>query len=393
MDGRDPLARPENDPVTRGARACPIRPIAMLLAIAVVSASACGSADRSPTPAVEPSPVGRSAPTESVSPSTVHGGVDPAAGASPRTDTSHSPVVTPRPAATTVPPAAAPTAPVADPVIFAYDRSRPLRARESELDATPGARHEHVIYEGADGERVPAILSLPARGKAPFACIVVGHGFRGDKTSLPVGDLLARAGFASFAIDARAHGERRDEETLRRVETDPAALERMLRETVIDMRRGVDYLSTRAGCDPARIGYLGASMGGFLGAMLAGVDERVQAPVLLVSGGDWSTMLESSVAREFRRRATSAGIERARRLLDPIDPVRWVGRISPRPVLMIAGDADTAVPPASARALHAAAREPKTVVWYHGGHTMPAADEGQRILTTVALWLAGHLGP
>jgi dipeptidyl aminopeptidase/acylaminoacyl peptidase len=222
---------------------------------------------------------------------------------------------------------------------------------------------------------------------------VLGHGFRGDKSSLPVGDLLARAGFAAFAIDARAHGERRDDEVLRAVETDAAALERMLRETVTDMRRGVDYLASRAECDPARIGYIGASMGGFLGAMLAGSDERIQAPVLLVSGADWTTMLQSSVARAFRERATPAVIEEARRLLDPIDPIHWVGRISPRPVLMIAGDADTAVPPASARALHAAANEPKTVVWYDGGHTLPGAQERQRILATVASWLVEHLGP
>jgi fermentation-respiration switch protein FrsA (DUF1100 family) len=126
--------------------------------------------------------------------------------------------------------------------------------------------------------------------------------------------------------------------------------------------------------------------------MLAGADERIQAPVLLVSGADWPTMLASTEARLFLAQATPAEIEAAGRLLDPIDPVHWVGRISPRPVLMIAGDADRSVPPESARALHAAAREPKTVVWYHGGHAIPSEAESERVFRTIAIWLVEHLG-
>jgi cephalosporin-C deacetylase-like acetyl esterase len=229
-------------------------------------------------------------------------------------------------------------------------------------------------------------------GDGPFACVVLGHGLRGDKRWPEVFDLLANAGFATFSIDARFHGERRNPDALGQLFTDPSILERMLRETVIDMRRGIDYLETRPECDAGRIGYIGASMGGFLGSLLAGSDERVKAPVLLVSGADWPTMLESTETAEFRRRATPDAIERARRLLDPIDPIHWVGRISPRPVLMIAGDADRAVPPASARALHAAANEPKQVIWYRGGHGLPGGGETRRLMLTIGGWLVEHLG-
>ncbi len=280
----------------------------------------------------------------------------------------------------------------ADPATFEYDRSVPLDAEVTRVSTTRLARVERLRYRGADGEEVPAILSLPTSGDAPYACVLLGHGLRGDKHWPEVFDLLAQGGFAGFAIDARYHGERRDHAALQRLFDDPSVLERMLRETVIDMRRGIDYLETRPECDPERIGYIGASMGGFLGTMLAGVDDRVQAPVFLVSGADWRTMLDSSEAAQFRDRATQADIERARALLDPIDPVHWVGLISPRPVLMVAGDADRAVPPASARALHDAAGDPKTVIWYRGGHGLPGGAETRRIMTSVAGWLFEHLG-
>jgi fermentation-respiration switch protein FrsA (DUF1100 family) len=220
-----------------------------------------------------------------------------------------------------------------------------------------------------DDEREP-ILDDPNGGRNPYG---------------------ASGGLGSFAIDARFHGERSDWQALQRVTRDPLLLERMLRETVVDTRRGLDVLETRTDVDPRRIGYLGISMGGFLGAMLAGSDERVQAPVLLVSGADWPTMLDSAEARDLRGLPEEV-LGDAAAILDPIDPKHWVGRISPRPVLMIAGDADDAVPPASARALHEAAREPKQVVWYRGGHTLPSGSEQGRVLALIGSWLLEHLG-
>ncbi len=285
-----------------------------------------------------------------------------------------------------------PPSSAADPSLFAYDPTVPLSPRVVRSRDTRHARIDQLTFAAADGQRVPALFSRPLTARDPTACILLGHGLRGDKESFRLWDLLAQAGFSSLAIDARAHGERRDPVTLERLATEPRVLERLLRETVVDMRRAIDYLATRSECDPARTGYLGASMGGFLGTMLAGVDERVQAPVLLVSGADWPTMLGSTEAQLFLRGATPQDIREAGALLDPIDPKHWAPLISPRPVLMIAGDADLAVPPAAARALHEAAQEPKTIIWYEGGHALPSGAETERIFGRIALWLVEHLG-
>lgn len=127
-----------------------------------------------------------------------------------------------------------------------------------------------------------------------------------------------------------------------------------------------------------------------LGALLAGSDTRVQAPVLVVAGGDWRTVL-----RDPRNPWLPAGVIGPAHLndsvhvLDPTDPVHWVGCISPRPVLKVNGDADEVIPVAAADALHNAAREPKQVEWYHGGHS-PQGIEAVMQLAVVSAWVGKY---
>ena len=118
-------------------------------------------------------------------------------------------------------------------------------------------------------------------------------------------------GFGVFSIDSRRSGDRGRPGELEEAGADPVALEAMLRGTVVDLRRGIDYLLHRGECHPRRIGYVGLSMGGFLGSMLAGVDERVAAPVLVVSGADWRVFLEGSDALLSGVEADAAALEHA----------------------------------------------------------------------------------
>jgi fermentation-respiration switch protein FrsA (DUF1100 family) len=133
-------------------------------------------------------------------------------------------------------------------------------------------------------------------------------------------------------------------------------------------------------------------MGGILGSIACGVDNRLQAPVLALAGGDFKRISANSslsgvqkARSEFPQMAEVAG-----RVLDGLDPQRWVGRISPRPVLMINGDKDDVVPVEAGKILHEAAREPKEVFYYKGGH-VPLGNEMARVILKITDWLNGHL--
>lgn len=279
-------------------------------------------------------------------------------------------------------------------LIFGYDKNFPLSPQESLLEETAQYQVYKVTYRSVHDQRVPAVLVLPKnRGEERLPCVILMHGLGGDKRMFQMlWGPLTQAGYALFAIDAQYHGERKPSEDIPFFGLYPYRSRDALIQTVIDLRRGVDYLQTRKEIDPDRIGYVGASMGGIIGAMFAGVDERVKAPVLLVAGGNWRILMEKSVLSVWRDAARNnpKQMEEALRVMDVVDPVHWVGRIAPRPVLFINGDADNVVPVESNKALHAAANEPKKIVWYKGGHVPPPSD-WFTVINEVLQWLNTHL--
>jgi fermentation-respiration switch protein FrsA (DUF1100 family) len=70
-----------------------------------------------------------------------------------------------------------------------------------------------------------------------------------------------------------------------------------------------------------------------------------------------------------------------------IDPLRAVNRLKGRSLLLVNGRRDTTTRPAQAERLFAAATEPKTMLWYDGGHWPPAAA-----IEDTAQWVAEQLG-
>ena len=53
------------------------------------------------------------------------------------------------------------------------------------------------------------------------------------------------------------------------------------------------------------------------------------------------------------------------------DPVYFIGRFSPRPLLMLSARRDELIPKFATEALFNAAGEPKELVWFNSGHVLP----------------------
>jgi cephalosporin-C deacetylase-like acetyl esterase len=283
-----------------------------------------------------------------------------------------------------------PDAGAPNPSVFAYDASAPLNATtrpEAETDVT---RVFKVTFRGAEGARVPALLGRPKGASGAGPCVLVGHPATGSKEEVfgELADAYASRGVTMLAIDARYHGERAGIGAIRAIAR-LGTLYKMFRLTVIDMRRALDYLDSRGFCDPTRMGYEGRSMGGFMGSMLIGVDQRIKAGAFTVSGADWRVYLKRSWVM-LGGNLTGAKLNAAVRRLDPIDPKHWIGRAAGRPVLMAAGRRDDATPFASAKALHRAARQPKTVLVYNGGHDIEE-PHGTRVRRAIDAFMKRHL--
>ena len=73
--------------------------------------------------------------------------------------------------------------------------------------------------------------------------------------------------------------------------------------------------------------------------------------------------------------------------MSPIEPIRFIGLAAGTPLLLQNGQLDDLVPPADATALHEAAPEPSTILWYNAGHNLnnqAAFDRHD--------WLRVHIG-
>jgi dienelactone hydrolase len=257
--------------------------------------------------------------------------------------------------------------------LFRYDASAPLHARDSLLRTTPtGVRLFEVWYDSPRGGRVDGYLVVPA-GAGPFAGIVFGHWGLGNRSEfIPEAIHYAERGAVSILINwpwNRRPPDQRSEGTPDKPEQDRD----VHAQAVVDLRRALDLLSKRADVDPARLGYVGHSYGAQFGAVMTANEPRVRAAVLMAGIPDSRTFLIESDDPgiiDYRKKWTSAQIDRYLEVNQVTAAITWVGRISPRPLLMQFGEFEASIPMASMQRYAAAAKDPVTVLWYPTGHEL-----------------------
>lgn len=150
---------------------------------------------------------------------------------------------------------------------------------------------ERVSF-ASDGLKLTGVLHLP--GERPSeerrAAFVVLHGFGSNKDGgggTAVAKMLAGLGYAALRFDFRGCGESEGERG--RV---------ICMEQVRDTRNALAFLAARPEIDPRRIGVVGQSFGAAVAVYAAGVDRRIAA---CISSGGWGDGI-----RKFRKQHASA---------------------------------------------------------------------------------------
>ncbi len=117
----------------------------------------------------------------------------------------------------------------------------------------------------------------------------------------------------------------------------------------------VDHLLTHPDVDPVRVAITGSSTGGFTALQALAEDPRLALGVVQVACGDYRLFLRSSsLALDDQERWLVDG----EMILDPdyaatldgIEPVARADHLPPRPILLISGAQDRAIPAACVRA-------------------------------------------
>ncbi|MCX7671956.1 MAG: prolyl oligopeptidase family serine peptidase, partial [Anaerolineae bacterium] len=164
-------------------------------------------------------------------------------------------------------------------------------------------------------------------------------------------------------------------------------------KTVHETRRLIDYLLTRSDIDGKRIYLVGASYGAITGVAALAQEDRIQAAILVVGGGDLPLLLKG---REAQQQVPRWMAPLAARLLmfwlGPAEPLRHAPRVVQTPVLMQNGLNDSVVIPESGRALFAALGGPKEIRWYPIDHPDREKNGAEvlKMLAEALAWLQGQ---
>lgn len=263
------------------------------------------------------------------------------------------------------------TSPAASP--FAYDARTRAEWRDSLIRSADGVDEYVISFASPRGGRVTGKMFRPA-GPVPatkYAAVLFGHGAPGNSDNLgPRGVYFARKGAIVVGIDA-AFARRNPRDPLSFTVRD--SVEQV--QTIVDFRRLVDILSARTDVDAARIGYVGISYGGAMGAVLAGVEPRIAAYALAVG--------DLGFVAHFREPNGTLGgpltdIPAAQRdrwvaAMEPVSGTTYFPRADGRKLFLQNNTTDEAVLPHVARSFHAAAPRGARIQWYEAGHRLTAA--------------------
>ncbi|HZO91482.1 MAG TPA: alpha/beta fold hydrolase [Chthonomonadaceae bacterium] len=281
---------------------------------------------------------------------------------------------------------------------YAYDRALPLNAEIKPLDENAVRVRYRLDYDSVHDQRVPAILALPKRSAGPFPAVLLVHGSGGNKDTSYIrwaSEMLTAQGYATLSIDTQYHGDRSRPGRSGEIHMpDSYTMRDAWVQSVVDLRRAVDYLETRSDIDKTRIGYLGFSQGAMLGAVLGGVEARVACFCLAVPGGGLVNIVKNIdrypvLKAHWPIQVTPELLRTVEDIANVTDPIYFIGRIAPRPLLIIVAKEDEIIPPEASAALIAAAhaKEPEQVKRWESGHVL-----NPNALFDIRDFFAAHLG-
>ena len=266
---------------------------------------------------------------------------------------------------------------------FHERKAQLIRADKSLVTDNQEFQVYDIRFEDANGVQVMAHLKVPATGgpRHPVLITLGGTG-AGREVIDYLGDTK---NWMILALDYPYRGPSDDLSHWQFLSIVPQA-RRALLDTVPAGMMVVDYLYDRGDVDTDRIVVAGGSFGALIAPALAATDTRISALAILFGAGDLEKVIAANLplAETMRPPVAWAGAV----IASPFEPLKYIGRIAPRPVFFLSGSEDKSMPVEISRALHDAALEPKTVTWLPLGHVNLGAREfHQQVLDACTEWL------
>jgi uncharacterized protein len=264
---------------------------------------------------------------------------------------------------------------------------------------------EDVLFRTADGLTLRGCY-LRARRPDRQGVILFGLEFGSNRWAcVPYCDFLRDEGYDVFTFESRGQGESE-------VQSGYEPLQWVTTFEVEDFRAALAYLKQRPDADPRGVGFFGISKGAGAGLIAAASDDYVRCFVtdgvfathttmvpymrkwvLIYSHRQW---VVKRLPEWYFRHMARVGLRRTRRARGCRFPhlEHVIGRLAPRPLLMIHGEGDTYIKPEMAQALFNLAGEPKEF-WLvpSAKHNQAFQVAGDEYRARVRAFFRKHLAP
>jgi len=252
------------------------------------------------------------------------------------------------------------------PFILVYANTHPARYTLHIVPSEYQADYETVSFVSADGVPLKGWLVKPPHSRVKSPAIIVCHGVGANKSDFTeLAASLAKRGYFVLLFDFRAHGESGGSRTSLGYHEQK------------DVLAALSILKSREEIDLQRIGIYGFSMGGstaILTAAQSGAFSAIVADSAFTSLKDQARTAVTSFYHlpsfPFLHLAVIGYELYFWTRVENIAPVNVIAKISPIPILIIAGEGDKLIPAENGQQLFAAAGEPKEL-WI-----IPVSDHG-----------------
>lgn len=225
------------------------------------------------------------------------------------------------------------------------------------------------MYASPLGGKVSGYLIGSVESK-PRAGLIFGHWGEGNREEfVDEAVILARLGFVSLCLDAPFRRPAKYEPHL----TEPPQAEL---QWIADVRRGVDLLAEQFSLSPDSLGYVGHSFSATFGGVIAGIEHRIKAYVLMAGWYSLSELMRTSshpLIEKDRNVTPPEEFQVYLTAMAPLDACHYISGAAPAHLFFQFAHDDDFVSVKDAERYFELASRPKQIVWYEDcGHELSA---------------------
>lgn len=234
-----------------------------------------------------------------------------------------------------------------------------------EMEGVEGAKAYRVQFPSAlstdvpENNVVPVTVYLPEESEKPVPAVVLLHylGASDLRVEQAIAQDLVRRGVGALILELPYHLTRTPPGARSgslAITSDPEKVVSTLIQSVLDVRRAIDFVRSRPEFNPEAIGVSGTSLGSIVAALTYALDDRLVSGAFILGGVDiahifWHSSRVVKQREEMRGKGMTE--EKLRAALTNVEPLSFLPSRKAGDAYVIGAKFDTVIPPADTQKL------------------------------------------